>query len=102
MYKKHSLSVEKKIKYVREYLDGKDSMRYISSSMGISAESFRQWVRNYTSIGIKAFTMTGNKRYSKELLAVKDYLSGLGFQGDICAKYGIRSKTKLQKVDFNI
>lgn len=99
MYKKHSLSPEEKIKYVQKYLDGNDSIRHISSSIGISAESFRQWIRNYTSIGIEAFTMVGNKRYSKELklLAVKDYLSGLGSQDDICSRYCIRSKAKLQK-----
>lgn len=39
------------------------------------------------------------KRYSKELKlqAVQDYLAGYGSQDDICKKYGIRSKSKLQK-----
>lgn len=77
MSRKHSFSAEEKIKYVHKYLDGKDSIRNISSSLGISAESFRQWVRNYTSMGTEAFTMTINKKYSKEikLLAVKAFLS---------------------------
>ena len=40
----------------------------------------------------------GNKKYSKELKqqAVLDYLAGHGSQNDICKKYGIRSKGKLQ------
>lgn len=98
MCKKHSLSVDKKIKYVQEYLNGKNSIKNIAATIGISAESFRQCIRNYTSMGVDAFTMKGNKRYSKELKleAVKDYLSGLGSQDDICAKYEIRSKAKLQ------
>lgn len=39
------------------------------------------------------------KRYSKEpkLQAVQNYLAGYGSQDDICKKYGIRSKSKLQK-----
>jgi transposase-like protein len=43
--------------------------------------------------------MKGNKKYSKELKiqAVEDYLAGLGSQIDICKKYGIRSKGKLQR-----
>jgi transposase-like protein len=49
-------------------------------------------------MGADVFLMKGNKKYSKELKiqAVKDYLTGLGSQIDICRKYGIRSKGKLQ------
>ncbi|GAA0116607.1 helix-turn-helix domain-containing protein [Clostridium senegalense] len=84
MNKKHRISADDKIKYVQDYLEGKDSIRHISSSIGISAESF---------------IMKGNKKYPKELKlqAVKDYLSGLGSQDDICIKYKIRSKAKLQQ-----
>ena len=57
------------------------------------------------SIGIARFLqdvykrqLKGNKKYSKELKqqAVLDYLAGCGSQDDICKKYGIRSKGKLQ------
>ena len=49
-------------------------------------------------MGADAFTLKGNKKYSKELKqqAVSDYLAGRGSQNDICKKYGIRSKSKLQ------
>ena len=55
-------------------------------------------IRNYESMGANAFTLKGNKKYSKELKqqAVLDYLAGYGSQDDICKKYGIRSKGKLQ------
>ena len=45
-----------------------------------------------------AFTLKRNKKYSKELKhqAVLDYLAGYGSQDDICKKYGIHSKGKLQ------
>ncbi len=64
----------------------------------VSLASVQQWIRNYESIGANAFTLKGNKKYSKELKpqAVLDYLAGYGFQNDICKKYGIRSKGKLQ------
>ena len=60
--------------------------------------SVQQWIRNYESMGANAFTLKGNKKYSKELKqqAVLDYLAGYGSQDDICKKYGIRSKAKLQ------
>jgi transposase-like protein len=49
-------------------------------------------------MGADAFTLKGNKKYSKELKlqAVLDYLAERGSQDDICKKYGIRSKAKLQ------
>ena len=64
----------------------------------VSLASVQQWIRNYESMGVNAFTLKGNKKYSKELKqqAVLDYLAGHGSQNDICKKYGIRSKGKLQ------
>lgn len=50
-------------------------------------------------MGEDTFLMKHYKRYSKELKlqAVQEYLAGYGSQDDICKKYGIRSKSKLQK-----
>lgn len=57
------------------------------------------WLRKYESMGVEAFTLKGNKKYSKELKqqAVLDYLAGCGSQNDICKKYGIlQNVLKLQ------
>lgn len=64
----------------------------------VSLASIQQWIRNYESMGIDAFTLKGRKKYSKELKqqVVSDYLAGHGSQDDICKKYTIRSKAKLQ------
>ena len=64
----------------------------------VSLASVQQWIRNYEFMGANAFTLKGNKKYSEELKqqAVLDYLAGYGSQDDICKKYGIRSKGKLQ------
>lgn len=95
---KRKISADDKIYAVNLYLDGKESQSRIASMFDVSLASVQQWIRNYESMGTDAFTLEGNKRYSKELKqqAVLDYLSGYGSQDDICKKYGIRSKAKLQ------
>ena len=95
---KRKVSVEDKTYAVNLYLDGKESQRRIADMFDVSLASVQQWIRNYESMGVNAFTLKGNKKYSKELKhqAVLDYLAGYGSQDDICKKYGIRSKGKLQ------
>lgn len=95
---KRKISVEDKIYAVNLYLDGKESQHRIASMFDVSIASVQQWIRNYESMGAGVFTLKGNKKYSKELKqqAVLDYLAGRGSQDDICKKYGIRSKGKLQ------
>ena len=93
-----NISAEDKIVAVNLYLDRKGSQKQIATAYGISQASFQQWVRNYESMGTDAFTLKKNKKYSKKLKlqAIHDYLAGRGSQDDICKKYGIRSKGKLQ------
>jgi transposase-like protein len=95
---KRKISAEDKIYAVNLYLDGKESQHQIASMFDVSTASVQQWIRNYVSMGADAFTLKGNKKYSKELKlqAVLDYLAERGSQDDICKKYGIRSKAKLQ------
>ena len=95
---KRKVSVEDKIYAVNLYLDGKESQHRIASMFDVCTASVQQWIRNYESMGADAFTLKGNKKYSKELKqqAVLDYLAGRGSQDDICKRYGIRSKAKLQ------
>ena len=95
---KRKISVEDKLYAVTLYLDGKESQHQIASMFDVSVASVQQWIRNYESMGADAFTLKGNKKYSKQLKqqAVLDYLAGRGSHDDICKKYGIRSKSKLQ------
>jgi transposase-like protein len=96
---KNKISTDEKLAAVRRFLNGEGSQRSIAAHIGVSYQSFQQWIRNYKSLGNDAFTMTGNKKYSSELKlnAVQDYLAGFGSQDDICLKYGIRSRSKLLK-----
>lgn len=95
---KRTISAEDKIYAVNLYLDGQKSQQQIADLYGVTKTSVSQWIRNYESMGTEAFTFKNNKNYSKELKlqAVMDYLGGFGSQDDICKKYGIRSKAKLQ------
>ena len=95
---KRKISAEDKIYAVKLYLDGKKSQCQIASMFGIALASVQQWIRNYESMGADSFSLKSNKKYPKELKeqAVLDYLMGRGSQNDICKKYGIRSRSKLQ------
>lgn len=94
---KRKVSVEDKIYAVNLYRDGKESQRGIAAMFGVSIASVQQWIRNYESMGSDAFTK-GYKKYSKDLKlqAVLEYLEGQGSLNDLCKKYKIRSKGKLQ------
>lgn len=95
---KRKISAEDKMYAVNLYLDGVKSQHQIASMFDVSIASVQQWIRNYESMGADAFILKEYKKYSKELKqqAVLDYLAGLGSQDDICKKYNIRSKSKLQ------
>ncbi len=90
---KRKVSVENKI-YAVIISGGNESQQRIAHMFDVSLASVQQWIENYESMGANAFTLKGNKKYSKELKqqAVLDYLAGYGSQDDICKKYGIRSK----------
>ena len=95
---KRKISADDKIYAVNLYLDGKESQYRIASMFEVSLAAVQQWIRNYESMGTEVFTLNKRKKYSKELKqqAVLDYLTGCGSQDDICKKYGIRSRSKLQ------
>ena len=95
---KRKVSVEDKLYAVNLYLDGKASQRRIAAMFDVGLSSVQQWIRNYESMGADAFTLKGNKKYSKELKqqAVSDYLAGRGSLNDICKKYKIRAISKLE------
>lgn len=96
---KRKISGNEKLTAVLRYLDGKTSQGQIACELNVSLASVQQWIFNYESMGADVFSMKGNKKYPKELKiqAVEDYLAGLGSQINVCKKYGIRSKGKLQR-----
>ena len=95
---KTNLSAQDKISAVMQYREGNVSQRKLAEQLNVSLSAVQQWIRNYESMGEDTFLRNKNKSYSKELKlqAVQDYLDGVGSLNDICKKYGIRSKSKLQ------
>lgn len=96
---KRKISGNEKLTAVLRYLDGSISQCQIARDLNVCLASVQQWISNYESMGADVFLMKGRKKYSKELKiqAVEDYLAGSGSQTDICKKYGVRSKGKLQR-----
>ena len=96
--RKNQIPAEEKLSGVQSYKNGRVSQRQLAEQFSVSVASVQQWITNYESLGEDAFLKKEYKRYSSELKtqAVLDYLSGKGSQGDICKKYGIKSRSKLQ------
>ena len=94
-----TISAKDKISAVLLYFEGNISQHQLAEQLEVSLATVQQWIRNYESMGEDAFLMQHYKQYPKELKlqAVQDYLAGCGSQDDICKKYRIRSKSKLQK-----
>lgn len=89
---------DEKVVAVLEFLDGKNSQLAIAERLGIARATFRQWIKNYQSMGSDAFQEHVNQSYSKELKkqAVADYLSGRGSLLNLCEKYKIKSTYQLR------
>lgn len=96
---RRKISAQEKILAVKRYVDGLTTRQQIANEFNISITSVRQWIFNYESMGEDVFLTKRNKHYSaqQKIEAVQDYLDGNGSQEDICKKYGIRSKSKLQE-----
>jgi len=94
---KHSPAV--KIEAVQRWLSGEAGQTTIARSLSVSIACLQQWIRNYESMGVEAFSPTFRKKYPAELktAAVKDYLDGVGSLDSICKKYCIRAKSKLEQ-----
>ena len=97
---KHKANEDEKIRIAKLCLSGKLNQVEAARQVGVSKETIRSWIAKYEFQGESGFLARGNYRvYSTELkqAAVSDYLNGGESQQTIAAKYGLRSKTQLQK-----
>lgn len=100
MSKRGKLTDEERIAAVQEYLEGKGSYMTIAYKYKISAARLQDLVCAAKEKGIGIIiSQKNNRKYSSELKeqAVREYLSGKSSQYLICAKYGIKSRSILQK-----
>lgn len=94
------LTDEERMAAVQEYLKGEGSYAAIAEKYKISAVRLQDLVCAAKEKGIDSIiSQENNRKYSSELKeqAVKEYLSGKSSQYVICAKYGIKSRSILQK-----
>ena len=87
------------IKAIQEYLEGKGGYHVIAEKYGINDETFRKYVKRAKKGGLDSVKESNrNKKYTPEqkIKAVKAVLSGYS-QVEVCAEYGISSRTNLQK-----
>ena len=89
---------EEIIHSVERYQRGETSQGAEAKRLGVSQQTFQDWIRKRETFGIDGFEHTGHRNYPRELKksAVTAYLSGEGSQAAICKKYGISSRTQLQ------
>lgn len=97
--RKMKLTPEKRIELVESYLNGKDSLNSLASTVGINTETLRRWIMLYENGGPTGLlAKQKNTHYSIEtkIHAVNDYLNGLGSLSEITKKYGLRHHKQLQ------
>ena len=91
---------EEKIRIAQLCDSGRLSQGQAAEQMGVSKITIQSWLARYQEQGAVSLALTErNQSYSpdRKLKAVTDYLSGKGSQLVIAAKYGLRSKTQLQR-----
>ena len=98
MARKQKISVEEKVKLVRDCMNGRISISEVARRARVARETVKDWLNSYENEGIDGFIYTKNKAYSVELKesAVLAYLRGEGSLQDISKKYGIRGTRPLR------
>ena len=99
MSKKKKITVEEKIRVVKDCISGRMGQKEAEVLTGVSKTVVLDWIRLYETEGISAFLpKRGNRLYDPALkeTAVKDYLSGKGSIREICKIYKIRSTYQLR------
>ena len=99
MAHRRKIAPEELIEAIKKYLNGEGSKAAISREYGISQSYFRNCIEKFKAQGATIFTIKEqNTVYAEELKmrAVKAYLNGEGSFVAIAARFGIRSKRRLQ------
>ncbi len=80
MASRQKVSIEEKVRIVRDYLKGKISQQAGARSVGVDQQTLESWIGIYENYGVDGFTRKQNRVYSAEVKtgAVIDYLNGGG------------------------
>ena len=93
-----NVPAEEKIKAVKEYLDGKGSLKTIGEKYSVGEGSFRKWLAKYKADGEVAFLESGHNLYSAELKEsiIYEYLSQRTSLTELAIKYKIPSSETIR------
>ena len=99
MPQKQKITVEEKVKIVRDYLEKRISASEAARKGGVDFNTVKTWISIYENEGVSGFTYGKDKVYSAELkeTAVIEYLRGGSSQQEIAKKYGIRGTCSLRR-----
>ena len=99
MPQKQKITVEEKVKIVRDYLEKRISTCEAARKGGVDFNTVESWISIYENEGVSGFTYGKDKVYSAELkeTAVIEYLRGGSSQQEIAKKYGIRGTCSLRR-----
>lgn len=96
---KRKVTIEERIEAAKVCTEGRMSRAEAARRLGVDKSMVIEWVSRYKAQGELGFREQEHPTvYSAELKtsAVKEYISGVGSQREIAAKYGLRSKSTLK------
>ncbi|QRI53928.1 transposase [Clostridium botulinum] len=100
MGRKGKVSLDDKIKAIKDYLTDKKSVSQICLELQIHRSAFDEWKRKYHLKGEKGLETIKRNTYYPEtikLQAISDYQNGIGSLNQICSKYDISNNCILRR-----
>jgi transposase len=100
MGRKAKVSADDKIRAIKNYLTGNNSISQICLELQIHKSAFDEWKRKYQLKGEQGLETTKINTYYPEdikLQAISDYQRGLGSLNQICGRYSISNNSILRK-----
>jgi len=85
MSRNSKISGQEKIATIEKYLRGEDSLKHLATQLGVDFQTVKQWLQNYQSLGPNGLLIP-LRILPIQMVAVKDYLYGVGSYMDICKK----------------
>ena len=100
MGRKGKISIEGKVSSIEAYLLGGKGISQICSELSITKNSFYKWLNNYKENGVAGLVVNHKNKYYSEaikLMAIKDYLAGVGSYTTLCKNYDITDSRVLRR-----
>ncbi|MDF2566368.1 MAG: hypothetical protein K0Q53_2772 [Massilibacillus sp.] len=93
------IATEIKVSYIEKYLKRSISLSQICFELNITHHSFYKWLYKYQTNGAAEVAVSNKNRHYSEtikLMAVQDYLAGIGSYENLCKKYNITDSRVLR------